>query len=629
MSRKLSRRRFLELTGISVAAGLATTRCRGLATATPATLTPNPTATRIPSATPTPLPTPTQQPTATATPDCTDESVYSRDLAVQGERYEAQIPDTLDLQERAGLAINALTRCTNPEAEYDVYFYGNMQRNPPVMYRQMRFYGKFNESLAMMRIMTGSDLNQPVDRRWRETFLHWLVDVEPTVLLQGPDLGREFAWLSLIYCIEQNPCLRMIGEQAVDRMSRAAVWEDGYCYLPGEGGVMPTRWDATFEGWTLQGVTRFYLATGYPPAKTLAEGLAYYLKDHARVFGAEGQFLARHPSDRGPALHFHHNGNALVGISEYAAAAGDATLAAFVQKGYEFACTTGTPLVGYFPEYINDWPDDRTIFDCETCCTADMILLALTLTEAGQGDYWDDVDRYVRNQLAEMQMQAGDWIDRVAVTQAPMPVEADETADHVSERAVGSFSGWATANDYLPGIWEPFISACCTGNGSRALYYVWNKMLTFRDGTLTVNLLLNRASAWADVNSHIPYEGRVDVRVKQTCDLALRIPEWVQPAEVSCTVDEQPISPSFQRRYLKVSRVQSGSTVSVAFPISERTVEATIGDIPYTLIIKGNDVVSIDPPGTLQPFYQRAHYRENQARWKAVERFAIGDLGQR
>jgi hypothetical protein len=626
MSQKISRRRFLELAGVSISAGLMATRCRNPVTDLP---TPNPTATQMPSATPPPMPTPTQRPAAAAPsncPDGPDERVFSPCMDLEGERYEVQVPDTLDLQERAELAINALTRCTNPAADYDVYFYGDMQRNPPVMYRQMHIFGKFDESLAMMRIMTGSDLNQQVDQRWREVFLHWLVYEEPTALLQGPDMGREFAWLSLIYHIEQDPCLRLIGEQAVDRLMEAAVWEDGYCYLPGEGGLMPTGWEATYEGWTLQGVTQFYLATGYSPAGTLAKGLAYYLKDQAKVFDDEGRFLARHPSDMGPALHFHHNGNALVGISEYAAAVGDSALAAFVQKGYEYASSTGTPLVGYFPEYIDDWPDDRPILDCETCCTADMVLLALTLTEAGQGDYWDDADRYVRNQLVENQMQEGGWIDQFAATQMSMPVGEDETGDRVSERAVGSFSGWATANDYLPAPWQPFVSACCTGNGTRAMYYVWKKMVAFRNGTLVINLLMNRASSWADVDSYIPYEGRVDVMVKQTCGLELRIPEWVQPAEVSCTVDGQPVIPSFQGRYMKISQVQNGSKVSATFPISVRDVEETIGGIPYTLIIKGNDVVSIDPPGTFHPFYQRAHYRSNQARWKTMERFVIDDL---
>ena len=47
----------------------------------------------------------------------------------------------------------------------------------------------------------------------------------------------------------------------------------------------------------------------------------------------------------------------------------------------------------------------------------------------------------------------------------------------------------------------------------------------------------------------------------------------------------------------------------------------TIGAVPYTLVIKGNTVVSIDPAGKNGPLYLRAHYRQSQARWRTVRRF--------
>ncbi|MGD8998258.1 MAG: glycoside hydrolase family 127 protein, partial [Anaerolineae bacterium] len=549
----------------------------------------------------------------------TDESFFCRRPALKGERYEALVPDTIDLQERAELAINALTRCTNPEADYAVYFYADLHRNPPVMYKQEPLMGKFMEGLAMMRMISGSQLNVHVDQRWRELFLRWLTESKP--VLSGPEGGRQMAWMAINDQLENDPCWRELAERALESFSEAVVHEDDYCYFPDGHGAMPTGWEATYQGWTLQGVTQLYLATRSDAARQLAAELARYLKDHAQVFDGDGHFLARHPSGMGPALHFHHNGNALVGISEYALATGDEEFAAFANMGYEWARSLGSPLVGFFPEYIDDWPDDRSIIDCETCCVVDMILLALTLSEAGQGDYWDDVDRYVRNQFAENQLRDGEWIDQMAATLPPTPVGPDETADRVSERVVGSFAGWATANDFY-GCGEG-IMQCCTGNGARALYYVWERMIEFNGGTLSINLLLNRASPWADVDSHIPYEGRVDVRMKQTCDLEIRIPEWVAPEETSCVVDETPIELAFRGRYAQVGRVEGGSLVTLTFPISERTVETTIGDIPYTLIIKGNDVVSIDPPGKWCPLYQRAHYRENQARWVERERFVL------
>ena len=54
--------------------------------------------------------------------------------AYEGKRYQASLPDTLDLAERARLAVNGLTGPTNPEADYELYFSLVLGNNPPFMY---------------------------------------------------------------------------------------------------------------------------------------------------------------------------------------------------------------------------------------------------------------------------------------------------------------------------------------------------------------------------------------------------------------------------------------------------------------------------------------------------------------
>ena len=162
---------------------------------------------------------------------------------------------------------------------------------------------------------------------------------------------------------------------------------------------------------------------------------------------------------------------------------------------------------------------------------------------------------------------------------------------------------------------------CCTGNGTRALYYVWEHILTYRDGELLLNLLLNRPSPWVDVHSYIPFEGQVDVRVKQPCRLKIRIPEWVQPGEPVCTVDGLARELEWEGRYAVVGAVATGQTVQFTFPIGEREEFVDIEKQRYVLTIKGNTVVDIDPPGRFCPFYERDAYRDNVVRWKRVERF--------
>ena len=42
---------------------------------------------------------------------------------------------------------------------------------------------------------------------------------------------------------------------------------------------------------------------------------------------------------------------------------------------------------------------------------------------------------------------------------------------------------------------------------------------------------------------------------------------------------------------------------------------------PYNLILRGDTVVDIDPPGKTGALYQRAHYRQEEPGWRVVTRF--------
>jgi hypothetical protein len=57
-------------------------------------------------------------------------------------------------------------------------------------------------------------------------------------------------------------------------------------------------------------------------------------------------------------------------------------------------------------------------------------------------------------------------------------------------------------------------------------------MIEQADGRLRIHLLFNRASPWADVDSCLPYAGRVEVKVRQSLtEVVLRVPEFLLSAE--------------------------------------------------------------------------------------------------
>ncbi len=536
--------------------------------------------------------------------------------------YSARVPATLDLAERARLALHALVESADPATGYVSIWWGaDIARNPPVLFRPYGYlYGKFAEALPRLRLITGPAADVEVDRAWAQELERMLSGADIPGGPLGVDGGRYLAAAALHYAIEQDPRWRALGENHIRRIQGFKdMGEYGYFEPP------PTGWGATFLGWGIQGLTEFYKQTSDPLAGELTPKLAHYLKDHAQVFDAEGHFLARHDSARGPALHFHHNANALEALSEYGLVFGDAQMLEFVRKGYEWARTTGSLVLGFFPEYIQDWPDDRGVIDCETCAVADMILLAVNLSRAGIADYWDDVDRCLRNQFAEMQITSTRWISRMVRDRPPTLLSPEETSQGMPQRLLGDFAGWAGANDWFVGV-GPGIMHCCLGNASRALYAAWRYALEFKSGVLRVNLLLNRASPWADLDSYIPYSGRVDIRLKQACQLLVRVPEWASPPEAACEVNGHPRSLKWSGRYANVGQVEAGDLVTVSFPIGERTVSENIGGQTYTLIIRGNDVVSIQPQGTNCPFYQRARYRTGRVRWRTVARCVAAQL---
>jgi hypothetical protein len=572
-----------------------------------------------------------------------------------GERYEAVVPDTLDLAERASLAVNGLTGPLDPAVDYELYWRACFRRNPPIMVHDFNDHVqiKFHEALPLMRLASGSRQNEVVDRRWMEVVMQ----------MQGPDgllyyplkgrpwgnvdamteqlggrtpvgdqvtepyaNGRLLGAIALYYQTTGDQRWKEVGKKIVGGLTRQAVLRDNYAYfstglfalneVSDPKAPLPDPWTRMAFGWIPIGLAQFYNVTGYEPALELSGKLARFVRYHGGMFEADGRFV-------GINLHFHGHLHPLLGMLEYGIAAHDQEMIAFTKRGYEFGVRNMNTTVGYVPEVISPTATS------EICGVADMIHMAVKLSLAGAGDYWDDVDRWTRNQFAEGQLTSSDWVKAMNkdLPVSPGPVGPEATTDHVPERCVGGFAGWPSANDWQqdsPGTFGypgSSIMHCCTGNGTRAIYYVWDNILHYKNGKLRVNLLLNRASPWADVDSFIPYEGRVDVKIKKASELSVRIPEWVKPEQAKCQVNGADRPLSWEGRYAVVGRVEPKDVATLTFPIFERTDKVRIQQKDYTLIRKGNDVVHIDPPGKYNPLYQRDKYRENKVRTKKVERF--------
>src|SRR5439155_18133432 len=94
------------------------------------------------------------------------------------------------------------------------------------------------------------------------------------------------------------------------------------------------------------------------------------------------------------------------------------------------------------------------------------------------------------------------------------------------------------------------IAGCCAGNSPQGLYYAWHGITRFNDGVATINLFLNRAAPWLDIDSYLPHEGKVVIHNKRARTIQARIPYWVRLDQVKSFVNDQPASPLVAGRYL-------------------------------------------------------------------------------
>ena len=121
------------------------------------------------------------------------------------------------------------------------------------------------------------------------------------------------------------------------------------------------------------------------------------------------------------------------------------------------------------------------------------------------GDYYEDVDQAVRNQLIESQLLRADFLREIAEAAPGHAAKVpQETSERVIERTLGVMAPMPVG-----GYKKPYAINCCMGNGTQALYYAWSKIIEPRGEAVQVNLLLNRVSPWMDIDSYLPYEGKV------------------------------------------------------------------------------------------------------------------------
>ena len=507
------------------------------------------------------------------------------DLKPRGRQHEIEVPDTLDLAERGSIALHGLTHFLDRDQHFSSFGHALFAVKPPCLihdHGMAQNWGKIVEAMILARAMCGSeaDLDGELDSVRGMISYAAMKKNEPYPV----PLARILMALESLYSQSPKDELRqlaadcrqcMLAQVRIDGDSDEAFfgtedqrwWRDDRDHATGPIGYGLQLFTG---GNVLRASVRASHVNGIPFDEQAADRLKRYLleerfwspNEHPRtvVPSLNGQFWGHH----------HSYTQGLLGLLYLAHQTNSAWLKEFVRKSYEYLRTFGIARIGLFGE---------------GCTCGDMTYLAVRLSQWGVGDYWEDVDQYVRNHLTELQILDTDRLTALVNSRA-RPLDPSELGDWAQgidtrdavQRSRGLF--WSDAShptliplrENLP----PHATClqwvvCCSGNCTKALHEVWSGMVDYDEATSTarLHLLLNRASAWLDVDSYLPYEGRVIIRNKCAGNLAIRIPCWVDRTGITCDVNGSPTNPAWIGNYLLLTGRSRNDEIAIRFPMVE------------------------------------------------------------
>jgi len=544
----------------------------------------------------------------------------------KGKPQQQMFPDTLNLEERAALAINSLTGCVDVKNNYIPYMAVNLIAKPAVMIHSPWDYGssigRLVDAFILARQMSGDTSGRDIEEKLQLNLLSLFKNDGLSYRRPSPlndpnanmhDQRSVLLGLTTWFMATGEPILKTAADKLCAALKRISLKERDYWCFPSteytERGWISR--DAIFVGTMvdpahtnariINPLVKYYELTGNTDAFELAENFTRHTVYYSGAFNPDGSFNKGTEFRKG---HFHSRTVSVAGIARFAQFTNNAFYMNWVKKVYDWILSKGTSF-GWFPGALIG----KGVYHHETCALTDIIEIGIILAQSGYPEYWECVERFVRNHLVETQLLRADWV-----------VESDnhkkdtwkETYYQVGRRSIGGFAGWAAPNDFVCEKGHSYdIMTCCRAHGVRGLFLAWSNIVTesVKEKRVYVNLLLNRSTQWLDIRSYLPHEGRVDLGIKQDIqELLFRIPSWIPFSAVEVIqfrngkkVKKQ--TESWIGPFLKIGSVYKNEKISIFFPLRKcKTIEKA-WDQEFEVEWRGDDVISITPPGKYYPLY--------------------------
>jgi len=416
--------------------------------------------------------------------------------------------------------------------------------------------------------------------------------------------------LSEDYLRTRNPESKALARRVMLALKKIATWdEQGRCWLKcgmgalrGDGSIVPNGWNAQ-PAPVVEPLVTYWLATsdaeGLEFAKAYAEGIINNVQPNGIRFQSSGAFNG----------HSHATMHAVWGIAHLGLVTSHRPYLDFAKRAWDWMLMRGTG-TGWFPA----GPDDCN----ETCCVSDMMSIAALLGRAGHAEYYDYVERYLRNHIATQQfIVTPEFTAYYRARNRPAGEDKIEKGLAELRKFQGGIIGGSGLNDMenelLGGASGFRMFGCCAPEGMRAIYTAWLHTIERRPQSpagpagVYVNMNFNRESPWGRVFSFLPDEGRLTVKAAVRETFFVRPPHWAARAEVRAFRGTKRLPTEWVNDYVRF-QAEVGDELTLTYPLLEFTHQVAglwtgRPNLHLTYKWRGNMVTSVIPPAKATPLF--------------------------
>lgn len=603
----------------------------------------------------------------------------TKPLSFKGTQSTRTIPDTVDLANHARLALQGLSNMIDVDNDYYMWFAGWLDSRQPHFSHSSSDYActiKILEAMPLLRAACGDESHLDIEQGILEQHLRMIdpndgIPYAPWSEKRPWHAGHfafgyegskdDWCWAGLpgLYLRTLSGWMAARGEswmeeaihKLVGGVEKMLVFKEDYAYFP-DAGIGLHQYAYPRSGWThdrepegeqvccegseldtqartLHGLSAWYAISGDTKARKLMDAQTKFILKH-KMWGGLVEEIGVCGAEQGHG-HSHHHGrlSGLRAVMAYGMATGNDHAMEFARRGYENMRTFMVPRIGWVAA---NGVGDAPVW-MEGCCHAGLIWLAIRLSDAGLGDYWDDVDAMVRNMLTEQQMTD---VEKIRTLTEHFPDTSDRfklpgevhRCDH--EEYVGLFGAWSDFNCIPPTV----LMGCCQGNASMALGYAHEAALRCKGDTAEINLLINRSSPLVDVDSFIPYSGKVLINNKAAKRIAARVPSWVDRKHLTCSVNQTKVEIPIIGNRVFLDGLAAGDTIELTFPTRKSTDRYTVHNRVWrqnktaTFRFRNGTVVDVSPkvnPAGGISIFDRGYFETTEAPMKTSTTYSVNN----